>query len=500
MNRFVIQCKDCGVSHEVKNGLFGTNLFATKRIKCNCGKLIDVNDAKMIVLKCKECGSYVMYDRSKGIKPECPICKSNIVDENTFRTVVEIHCPSCKTSVFVTKNEKGIETCPMCDKKIDILYEIRKNEALKKNVPNLIECETIGDCLIWKHPITDFNYGSQLIVRDGEEAVLVKNGLIFDCFNAGRYTLTLEEMPEFTKVYKDNEATIKSELYFVNKLVQHGIKWGTDTKIKIIENISGMAIEIGCFGDCDIRVINSKQFLSHFIGSTPKYDDEKKEQYSAKAILMRLKTYITSTVKSVLAAEIKEKNINIFEIDLYLIEISKTIKDKINCSINEFGLKLEEFSILSITLPEDDPNFKKFKDQFAEKYLKITDEKIKNDVVKTSSEREIETANVQAQKSIIAAKAEAEILKMKSEAEAISMKMKGYTYKEDQEYQIRKLQVQKDNNLKNSAWNCKCGNKDILSKFCPNCGEPGPNMPWNCPNCGKNNIKTKFCPDCGTKR
>ena len=49
------------------------------------------------------------------------------------------------------------------------------------------------------------------------------------------------------------------------------------------------------------------------------------------------------------------------------------------------------------------------------------------------------------------------------------------------------------------AWNCACGQQNITSNFCPNCGAKKPAETWDCA-CGQKDIKTNFCPNCGNKR
>lgn len=56
-----------------------------------------------------------------------------------------------------------------------------------------------------------------------------------------------------------------------------------------------------------------------------------------------------------------------------------------------------------------------------------------------------------------------------------------------------------------STWDCAgCGQKNITSKFCPNCGakkpEPKQEDFWTCTACGATGLSTKFCPECGAKR
>jgi membrane protease subunit (stomatin/prohibitin family) len=53
-----------------------------------------------------------------------------------------------------------------------------------------------------------------------------------------------------------------------------------------------------------------------------------------------------------------------------------------------------------------------------------------------------------------------------------------------------------------TGWNCACGQTNIQSNFCPNCGnkKPEPQTGWNCVVCGQQNINSNFCPNCGAKR
>ena len=48
------------------------------------------------------------------------------------------------------------------------------------------------------------------------------------------------------------------------------------------------------------------------------------------------------------------------------------------------------------------------------------------------------------------------------------------------------------------TWSCpSCGQENITSKFCPECGTPKPAPAWTCPSCGATGINSKFCPECG---
>ena len=52
-----------------------------------------------------------------------------------------------------------------------------------------------------------------------------------------------------------------------------------------------------------------------------------------------------------------------------------------------------------------------------------------------------------------------------------------------------------------AGWNCTCGQQNIVTNFCPNCGskKPEPQTGWSC-TCGQQNVTSNFCPNCGAKK
>lgn len=76
-------------------------------------------------------------------------------------------------------------------------------------------------------------------------------------------------------------------------------------------------------------------------------------------------------VKSTLAQIIKEENISILEIDAELVRLSDILKTRINNMIEEYGLTMPDFFINRIITPDDDPNYRRMKEQYAQQYLLV---------------------------------------------------------------------------------------------------------------------------------
>ncbi len=76
---------------------------------------------------------------------------------------------------------------------------------------------------------------------------------------------------------------------------------------------------------------------------------------------------IINRVKANLAKAIKELNISILEIDEYIDELSEKIRVILNDTLDNYGLIIPEFYITSVLTPDDDPQFRRLKQQFGEK-------------------------------------------------------------------------------------------------------------------------------------
>lgn len=556
MPKFVIECPSCGRYAEAKTGF-----FARKKIDCACGYTIDVRTDKLSSRTCPHCGNNVVFDQSRGANAKCPVCGEPINTRAEQDKTVEFSCAQCGVRLQTAKGASSY-ICPVCDHVNDVAERLKSEEIQRDGLASIIRYEGDNETLVWKHPIEDFNLGSQLIVHESQEAIFFRDGQALDLFGPGRYTLETQQLPILEKLYKlptDTEGTFHSEVYFVNRTTQMGIKWGTDSKVRLFDPMTGMHIELGASGEFSIRVTNSRKLLLKLIGTTGELKQDAIIGGSGKGLFRSL---VMTQVKSYLAAAIRENSINVLEIDERLLELSDALRGRINGRLAEYGLGMPEFFVSRVVTPDDDPNFRKMKEQFAEQYLGVRQEQIRKNIAAAEAERKAVEAQTAAQMKIIGAQGDAEALKIKKQAEAEAyrmqaaaeaeeMHMKGYTYQQET---ARKVGLEAMQNgitgtggagglgdiaglgvtlgamgsvmgmtkealnpimetakqvgqtvgaAESSGWDCpECGMKNIQSKFCPECGakKPERKQGWTCPNCGTQNIQSKFCPECGCKQ
>lgn len=558
MSKFVIECPNCGKFAEAKTGF-----FARKKIDCACGYTINVRTDKLAGRECPHCGNMVVFDQSKGEKALCPVCHEPINTMAEQSNTVEFSCAQCGIRLRTSK-AAATYTCPVCDCVNDVAERVATEKIKKDGLASIIKYEGDNETLVWKHPIEDFNFGSQLIVHESQEAIFFRDGQALDLFGAGRYTLQTQQLPLLEKLYKlptDTEGTFHSEVYFVNLATQMGVKWGTDSKVRLFDPASGLHIEIGASGEFNIRVTDSRKLLLKVVGTTGGLGQDQLLGIGNGKGFFR--SMVMTQVKSYLAQTIKENAINILEIDEHLMALSGALRERINAALDEYGLTMPEFYVSRIVTPDDDPNFRRMKEQYAEQYLLVRQENIRKAEAEAAADRKAVEAQTAARMKIIGAQGEAEALKiqkqaeaeayrMQAEAEAAEMRMKGYTYQQETSRQVGMeamknglggganvagalgdlaglgvslgamgsvIGMTKDalNPMTQDAaqmgaavgaavavgWDCPvCGHKNITTNFCPDCGgkKPEAKTGWDCAQCGTKNIQSRFCPNCGAKK
>lgn len=546
MSKFVIECPVCHNYTEASTGF-----FAGRNIKCSCGNVINVKTDRIASTACPSCGNVVVYDQAKGDRAKCPVCHAALQANANRSNLVHFRCSTCGCQLQAEKSASTI-ICPVCDTAADVQAEIKKAEAHDSGIPAVISYEGDNKTFVWKHPLTDVVTGSQLIVHESQEAVFYRNGEALDSFGPGRYTLETGILPQMNKLYPlpVQGQPFHAEVYFVNLTTQMGIKWGTPSKVGLFDPATGLHVELGASGSFNLRVTDPRRLLIRVVGTAQGLTQEEVFRGGDSGYF---RSIIITQVKAHLAKIIKANRISVLELDEHIDLISNALREAINPTLAEYGLTMPEFYVGNIVTPDDDPAFRRMKQQHGELYLKVREEEIRKAEAEAAFERKAVEAQTAARMKVIGAQgeadaarvtgqAEADVYRMKAEAEAQEMRMKGYTYQQETARQVGLeamrnggggvgglagdamqlgvglgtvgsvigmtreavapiLQQSMAGNAV-SGWNCGCGQTGLTGNFCPNCGrgkpEPQPGG-WNC-SCGQQSIMGNFCPNCGAKK
>ena len=315
---------------------------------------------------------------------------------------------------------------------------------------SVIKYEGSNDVLAHKHEKEDFTIGSQLIVHETQEALFFRDGKIFDQFKAGRHTLVTNNIPkvrDYMKLGTGGINVFHCEVYFINMVTQMGIRWGTDSKVRLFDPASGLHVEIGASGNFNMRVTDAAKLILKLVGTTDGLMQSDVTGEGKSYGTGMFKALIINKVKANLARIIKEENLNILEIDAYLDVLSSKLMVDINETLDEYGLTMPEFYVTSIVTPDNDPNFVRLKQQFADKTLKVREEEVRKAEAEAAQQRKIVEAQTEAQLKAVSAQGEADALRIKAQAEADAyrmqaqaeaqeMQMKGYTYRDETARQV----------------------------------------------------------------
>ena len=280
-------------------------------------------------------------------------------------------------------------------------------------IADVIKYEGDNSTFVWKHPLEDFNSLTQLIVHESQEAVFFMNGQALDLFGPGRYTLETQNIPKIGKALNratGDQTPFHCEVYFINKTEQMSLKWGTDSKVQYIEPTYGFPISIGASGEMSLKVDDSRKLLVKIVGTENSLGQQKLISLFRAFLMTRVKTYI--------AQIIKEKKINIFEIDEKLTEFSQDIHELLIPDFIDYGLNLERFFVTNIVKPDGDRQYEKFKELHFRQYADIAEAKLRQ------------------QTDLIYAQTEAQKVVIDSQAQATKRAQEGYTYQQERGFDV----------------------------------------------------------------
>ncbi len=413
-------------------------------------------------------------------------------------------------------------------------------------ITTVIKYEGDNSTFIWKHPTVDFNNMTQLIVNESQEAVFMMNGQIMDTFTAGKYNLDTKSLPilsSFVDNHVYGRASFSADVYFINQTVQMALRWGTAPKIRFIEPITGVPLEIGASGSMSLRVKDSRKLLVKLIGTTHGAGWDNKESIDlnntifsedgtklTKSLQELFRPMINTVFRTNFAPIVKENNINIIEVDQYVETLAVPMKEKVNEGFEDYGLTVVDFYITDIVLPEEDKNFQRIKGIMASSYLGVKEAEVEASILAARRAVELEreqTLNVKKQM-------EVQRKKMDGYAEAEIMAAQGITKKDYLQAEVQKAFAEglgkasgNGSSVAGDMMQIQMGMaaaaamapqmKDMMSGttgdnnqsrlnqtdtdviYCPNCGAQLPAGAKFCMSCGNPLSVNKKCPKCGAE-
>lgn len=213
------------------------------------------------------------------------------------------------------------------------------------------------DELVVKFPSDDLRLGTQLVVHPGQTAIFMKGGVICDEFTSGTYQLETKNIPILNKLINlpfGGDSPFQAEVWFINNVSILDSKWGTTTPLQIEDPKYDVIVPVRSYGQYGFRITQPRLFLEKLSGNMPSFSTEKLKIYFRGKILSQLTNIISDKL-------IRDK-ISILNINAHLVDISEYALERLKGFFSEYGLALEVFDIIAISVKEDDPSFLKLKE------------------------------------------------------------------------------------------------------------------------------------------
>ncbi len=203
----------------------------------------------------------------------------------------------------------------------------------------------MADELVHRFPeqgVADLRIGSQIIVRESQRVVFVRDGQALDSFGPGRHTIVTANIPLITefigKAFNDR-TPFTAEVYFVSTKEFPDRKWGTAQPIMVKNSGVGLGVALlQGYGTYSFQISDPQQFVTQIVGA--------KSSYQLSEIEGRFRTVLLSKLQDLLSETGAKKNV--FEILALTEEIGAGIRAKAQDDFSAIGITLKSFYIGSL--------------------------------------------------------------------------------------------------------------------------------------------------------
>ncbi len=189
----------------------------------------------------------------------------------------------------------------------------------------------------------DFRLGSQVIVRETQNAVFFRDGKALDLFGPGRHSITTGNIPILAGLIglaTSGRSPFPAEVVFVNMRQFTDQKWGTPEPIVFRDSQFGMA-RLRAFGSYAFQIKDPQLFVNKIVGQQGAYTTGEVQDYLRSIIVQKF----TDTL-----GEAKQA---LLDLPSLYNEISAATKANLSDDFAALGLMLMQMYVNAITPTEE---------------------------------------------------------------------------------------------------------------------------------------------------
>ena len=215
----------------------------------------------------------------------------------------------------------------------------------KSQLANVVEWEEYRDDVIfYKWNNSEIKKGSRLIIRPGQDAIFLYNGVTEGVFEKeGNYDIESDIIPFLStlKGFKFGfNSGIRAEVIFINTK-EFTMKWGTKQAVNLPTEALPGGMPIRANGTFQFKVGDYQMLIDKVAGV--------KKQYTTDEVRER----VLSMLNQLLLRWIVREGKDMFNIQANAVEISQGILGELNTEMQKIGLAATSFQIDSVSYPEE---------------------------------------------------------------------------------------------------------------------------------------------------
>jgi len=189
----------------------------------------------------------------------------------------------------------------------------------------------------------DFRFGSQVIVREFQQAVFFRDGKAYDTFGPGRHTITTANLPLLSALIgavTSGRTPFTAEVYFVSMREFIDQKWGTAEPIPLRDPDLGL-VRLRAFGTFSLQINDPALFVNKIVGAQGMYQTPQITRFLRGIIVARMTDLLGELGKG------------LFDLPALYDEIGAGAKVKAQDDFANLGIQLKTLYINSISPTEE---------------------------------------------------------------------------------------------------------------------------------------------------